>query len=282
MSKVTGTWREKIQYTTACLAFLSGQILTWVQYLQQGEISTGVLGFVAQTLVYSASIYGVSIYIQGKFGQIISKIKNNYKTLLNAICGLLIAFCLASGIFYHNKANRLSEELKMANNNIEAYQDALSGAQQASGVLRLDMKKLKDYNDKLVQQLDSVRKVEKLKSKEIQVAATQKQIINVNKSKGVGGDIMTILKDSVYKDSLQYNDLTKVYYTIGKDSVNIKLDVQNTQYLYIYKHREYKNKKNFFKRLITFDWKKKDVYKYRIHNTNDILKEDSIRIIEAI
>lgn len=214
--------------------------------------------------------------------QILSKIKNNYKTLLNAICGLLIAFCVVSGIFYHNKANRLSQELKMANNNIEAYQDALSGAQQASGVLRLDMKKLKDYNDKLVQQLDSVRKTEKLKSKEIQVAATQKQIINVNKSKGVGGDIITILKDSVYKDSLQYNNLTKVYYTIGKDSVNIKLDVQNTQYLYVYKHREYKNKKNFFKRLITFDWKKKDVYKYKIRNTNDILKEDSIRIIEAI
>lgn len=214
--------------------------------------------------------------------QILSKIKNNYKTLLNAICGLLIAFCVVSGIFYHNKANRLSQELKMANNNIEAYQDALNGAQQASGVLRLDMKKLKDYNDKIVQQLDSVRKTEKLKSKEIQVAATQKQIINVNKSKGVGGDIITILKDSVYKDSLQYNNLTKVYYTIGKDSVNIKLDVQNTQYLYVYKHREYKNKKNFFKRLITFDWKKKDVYKYKIRNTNDILKEDSIRIIEAI
>lgn len=214
--------------------------------------------------------------------QILNKIKNNYKTLLNAICGLLIAFCVVSGIFYHNKANRLSEELKMANNNIEAYQDALSGAQQASGVLRLDIKKLKDYNDKLVQQLDSVRKAEKLKSKEIQVAATQKQIINVNKSKGVGGNIITILKDSIYKDSLQYNNLTKVYYTIGKDSVNIKLNVQNTQYLYVYKHREYKNKKNFFKRLITFDWKKKDVYKYKIRNTNDILKEDSIRIIEAI
>ena len=213
---------------------------------------------------------------------ILSKIKNNYKTLLNAICGLLIAFCVESGIFYHNKANRLSQELKMANNNIEAYQDALNGAQQASGVLRLDMKKLKDYNDKLVQQLDSVRKTEKLKSKEIQVAATQKQIINVNKSKGVGGDIITILKDSVYNDSLQYNNLTKVYYTIGKDNVNIKLDVQNTQYLYVYKHREYKNKKNFFKRLITFDWKKKDVYKYKIRNTNDILKEDSIRIIEEI
>ena len=214
--------------------------------------------------------------------QLIQTIKKNYKLLLNAVLGLLTAFCLASGIFYHNKANRLSEELKMANNNIEAYQDALYGSQQASGVLRLDVKKLSEYNDKLVQQIDSIRKIHKVKKNEIQVAATQKQILNVNKSKGVGGDIITIIKDSTYKDSLQYNPLTKVYYTIGKDSVNIKLDVQNTQYLYIYKHREYKNKKNFFKRLITFDWKKKDVYKYKIHNTNDLLKEDSIKIIEAI
>ena len=214
--------------------------------------------------------------------QLIQTIKKNYKLLLNAVLGLLMAFCLASGIFYRNKANRLSEELKMANNNIEAYQDALYGTQQASGVLRLDVKKLSEYNDKLVQQIDSIRKIQKVKKNEIQVAATQKQILNVNKSKGVGGDIITIIKDSTYKDSLQYNPLTKVYYTIGKDSVNIKLDVQNTQYLYVYKHREYKNKKNFFKRLITFDWKKKDVYKYKIHNTNDLLKEDSIKIIEAI
>lgn len=214
--------------------------------------------------------------------QLIQTIKKNYKLLLNAVLGLLTAFCLASGIFYRNKANRLSEELKMANNNIEAYQDALYGTQQASGVLRLDVKKLSEYNDKLVQQIDSIRKIHKVKKNEIQVAATQKQILNVNKSKGVWGDIITIIKDSTYKDSLQYNPLTKVYYTIGKDSVNIKLDVQNTQYLYVYKHREYKNKKNFFKRLITFDWKKKDVYKYKIHNTNDLLKEDSIKIIEAI
>ena len=214
--------------------------------------------------------------------QLIQTIKKNYKLLLNAVLGLLTAFCLASGIFYHNKANGLSEELKMANNNIEAYQDALYGSQQASGVLRLDVKKLSEYNDKLVQQIDSIRKIQKVKKNEIQVAATQKQILNVNKSKGVGGNIITIIKDSTYKDSLQYNPLTKVYYTISKDSVNIKLDVQNTQYLYVYKHREYKNKKNFFKRLITFDWKKKDVYKYKIHNTNDLLKEDSIKIIEAI
>ena len=213
---------------------------------------------------------------------IMQLIKNNWRMLRNIVLGLLVASSLSFGIFYHNKANKLSEELKIANNNIEAYQDIVSDSQQASGVLMLDMKKLKDYNDKLVHQLDSVSKKHNIKSSEILTAATQKQIIDVNKSKGVRGDIITILKDSTYKDSLQYNNLTKVYYTIGKDSVNIKLDVKNTQFLYVYKHKQYKNKKNFFQRLFTFDWKKETRYKYKIVNTNDIMKEDSIRVIQAI
>ena len=213
---------------------------------------------------------------------IMQLIKNNWRMLRNIVLGLLVASSLSFGIFYHNKANKLSEELKIANNNIEAYQDIINDSQQASGVLKLDMNKLKEYNDKLIQQIDSIRKQNKIKSKELQVAATQKQILDVNKSKGVGGDIITIIKDSTYNDSIQYNNLTKIYYTIGKDSVNVRLKLDNTQYLYIYKHKEYKNKKNFFQRLFTFDWKKKYVYKYKIHNTNDLLKEDSVRVIESI
>ena len=213
---------------------------------------------------------------------IMQLIKNNWRMLRNIVLGLLVASSLSFGIFYHNKANKLSEELKIANNNIEAYQDIVNDSQQASGVLKLDMNKLKEYNDKLIQQIDSIRKQNKIKSKELQVAATQKQILDVNKSKGVGSDIITIIKDSTYNDSIQYNNLTKIYYTIGKDSVNVRLKLNNTQYLYIYKHKEYKNKKNFFQRLFTFDWKKKYVYKYKIHNTNDLLKEDSVRVIESI
>ena len=213
---------------------------------------------------------------------IMQLIKNNWRMLRNIVLGLLVTSSLSFGIFYHNKANKLSEELKIANNNIEAYQDIVNDSQQASGVLKLDMNKLKEYNDKLIQQIDSIRKQNKIKSNELQVAATQKQILDVNKSKGVVGDIITIIKDSTYNDSIQYNNLTKIYYTIGKDSVNVRLKLDNTQYLYIYKHKEYKNKKNFFQRLFTFDWKKKYVYKYKIHNTNDLLKEDSVRVIESI
>lgn len=176
---------------------------------------------------------------------------------------------------------KLRNQLDIAQDNIEAYQGYLQDSQQANNVLRLDINKLSEYNDKLLHEIDSVRKEKKIKSKEITTAATQTQIINVNKSKGVKGDLITILKDSIYTDSIKYNDLTNIYYTIGKDTVNIAIDLKNTQYLFIYKHKEYKNKKSFLKRLFTFDWKKVVKTKYLIENSNDLLKSEDVRIIES-
>lgn len=211
--------------------------------------------------------------------KIASWIKNHKRLALELFLGVLTAFSMWYGITVHNNNKKLSDSLEMANNNIEAYQDILNNSQQACGVLQMDMSKLKNSNDKLIQQLDSVREKSKIKNTTLITAATQKQTILVTKSKGVRGNLITILKDSIYNDSIKYNDLTKVIYTIGKDTVNIQLNMSNTQYLYTYKTREYKNKKNFLKRLFTFDFKKVDRYKYSIVNTNDLLKESEIRII---
>jgi hypothetical protein len=132
----------------------------------------------------------------------------------------------------------------------------------------------------LVNKIDSVRKELNIKAKQINAAATQTQTIDVNQSKEVVGDIITILKDSVYSDSIAFNDLTTVRYTIGKDTVNIGLNVHNTQYLFVYNHREYKNKKSFIKRLFTFDFKKVNKTRYTTKNTNDLIQVDSVRVIE--
>lgn len=211
---------------------------------------------------------------------ILKWLKSHYKIAAKAILSLSAALLLIYGITLYNTNKKLSESLEIAQNNIEAYQGSLNDSQQANNVLKLDMNKLSEQNDKLIQQIDSVRKINKIKSDNLHTAATQTQTIYVNNSKGVRGDIIEILKDTVYTDTLQYNNLTKVYYSIGTDSVNIALDVKNTQYLYIFKTREYKNKKSFFKRLFTLDFKKVNKYKYKIVNTNNLLKEDSVRIIE--
>ena len=168
----------------------------------------------------------------------------------------------------------------MAQNNIEAYQGSLQGSQQANNVLKLNVDELKQYNDKLVHQLDSVRGKLNIKTKHVKTAATQTQTINVIGNKKIKQDISTMLKDTIYKDSIQFNDLTSVYYTISKDTVSIGLNISNTQYLYVYTEKHYKNKKSFLKRLLTFDFKKVSTTKYKIENTNDIIQTDSVRVIE--
>lgn len=203
-----------------------------------------------------------------------------FKALLSLLVGLLIMFSI--NIYKQNK--RLSKSLEMAQNNIEAYQGILNGSQQANNVLKLDMSQLRNINDSLIQKIDSVREQLKLKPKVIKTTATQTQTIYVTASKGVRGQdiIKTIQRDTVYKDTIQINPLTKVNYTIGKDTVSVNLDIKNQQFLYVYKHRQYKNKKSFIKRLFTLDFKKVDMYKYQIVNTNDIIKTSDVRVIEAI
>lgn len=211
---------------------------------------------------------------------LISHKKIAFKALLSLLAGLLIVFSI--NIYKQNK--RLSKSLEIAQNNIEAYQGILNGSQQANNVLKLDMSQLRNINDSLIQKIDSVRQQLKLKPKVIKTTATQTQTIYVTASKGVRGQdiIKTIQSDTVYKDTIQINPLTKVNYTIGKDTVSVNLDIKNQQFLYVYKHRQYKNKKSFIKRLFTLDFKKVDMYKYQIVNTNDIIKTSDVRVIEAI
>ncbi len=201
------------------------------------------------------------------------------KTLFQAVLSLCVGLLLTFSISTYKTNKKLSESLKTAQNNMEAYQELFNDSQQASSVLQLTVEQLQNSKDSVIQKLDSVRKELKIKPKQLHTAATQSQTINVIKSKGVKGDIL--VKDTIYTDSINYNDLTKVYYTIGKDTVSIGLDVQNTQYLYVYSTKEYKNKKNFFKRLFTLDFKKVKKYKYKIVNTNDLLKSDDVRIVES-
>lgn len=212
--------------------------------------------------------------------KLINQLKNHKRLAAELVLGALLALSVTYGTIVHKQNKSLSESLELAQNNIEAYQDMLSDSQQAVGVLKLDMTKLAESNDKLIQQIDSVRKENKIKSSGLETAATQTQSLLVSSNKGVQGDLVEILIDDVYEDSIQYNDLTSVYYCIARDSVQMTIDLKNTQYLYTYKTREYKNKKSFLKRLFTLDFKKVDKYKYTIVNTNDLLKESDIRIIQ--
>ena len=212
---------------------------------------------------------------------IIKLLKDRIKIASNAILITCVALLFPACILLHKQNKTLSERVEIAQNNIEAYQDIANESWQASNVLKLDISKLSEQKDSLLLELDKVRKDNKIKANNVTTAATQTQTIDVNTSKEVQVDLIEVLKDTVYTDSLFYNDLTKIYYSIGKDSVNIALSLKNTQYLYVYKQKQYKNKKNFIKRLLTLDWKKVYVYKYNITNTNPLINTEDVRVIET-
>ena len=70
-------WKDIIQYATAVTSFASGIVLTFLQYFDSGDISSGVLGYVAQTLVYAASIFGVTMHWNGKYNELKQAIIRN-------------------------------------------------------------------------------------------------------------------------------------------------------------------------------------------------------------
>lgn len=69
-------WKDIVQYTTAVASLTSGIVLTFIQYFNLGDISHGVLGYVAQTLIYAASVFGVTMYWNGKYSELRQMVRN--------------------------------------------------------------------------------------------------------------------------------------------------------------------------------------------------------------
>ena len=78
-------WKDITQYSTAVTALVSGIALAFIQYFGTGDLSNGVLGYVAQVLVYAAGIFGVTMYWNGKYRETMNVLDNRYKRLEKAI-----------------------------------------------------------------------------------------------------------------------------------------------------------------------------------------------------
>ena len=69
-------YKDWIQYGSAVAMILSGIILAFLSfYKNNGDISEGVLWYVAQALTYAGGIFGVSIYFKTKLGDFESRTK---------------------------------------------------------------------------------------------------------------------------------------------------------------------------------------------------------------
>lgn len=186
----------------------------------------------------------------------------------------VILFVLSYSLFKSNKS--LKNELVTANNNIESYQGIAAKQVESNKVLTLDISELKNQNDLALQKIDSVMVSSKIKASTVKTITMTTQQIKTSR------DTIVVIKDSTFNTVIQPNSLTRIDVSLHKDSLRVGLDIKNDQYLYVYTKKEYKNKnKNFFKRLFTLDFKKVKSVNYEIHNSNTLIQNNDVRVIES-
>lgn len=183
-----------------------------------------------------------------------------------------------------SKISKLKADNERLTQNVEYYLNANNGAVEENRVLRLTVDDFSSSNDLLVQRVDSVLKRLKISEKALQSAVTANQRIEVSKNDTIrvvdNGEGFSFTKEFRFNDQT----ISTVYYehyvdSLKADSIRNDLYITNEPTLLIYSKREYKNKKNFFKRLFTLDWKKRTTTNYTLVNSNDELKTDDMRVI---
>jgi hypothetical protein len=55
---------------------VSGIVLSFISFFANGDITDGVLWYMAQALTYAGGIFGVSIYFKTKLGQSVNAIEH--------------------------------------------------------------------------------------------------------------------------------------------------------------------------------------------------------------
>lgn len=71
---MTKSTKEYFQYISASTMLLSGIVLTFVCFFANGDVTNGVLWYMAQALTFAGGVFGVSLYFRTKFGEFKSEI----------------------------------------------------------------------------------------------------------------------------------------------------------------------------------------------------------------
>ena len=81
---MTPDTKEKIQYSTAVIMIVAAVVLAFICFfLNHYKIADSVLWYIAQALVYAASIFGISLAINTKMGQVRNDVKQYVDNELN-------------------------------------------------------------------------------------------------------------------------------------------------------------------------------------------------------
>lgn len=204
--------------------------------------------------------------------QIINWVSSNTKLI---VIGIIIVMISTIGLMYKQLKSKDAEIAKVTNNK-DYYESLVSATTEKNRVLQLSINDFQNSNDSVIQAMQKVKDELKIKDKELKSAISMRTEIHATDSTKINTN--TVNFDSI---PTHLNNLTTII-TSRKDSIlYTTLDLVNVQTLFVINSKEYRHRyKNWFSRLLHFDWKKDTVYKYEIDNSNKLIKVLDTRVIE--
>ena len=189
---------------------------------------------------------------------------------------IIIAFSLLfiNNIRLQNKVNSLDKELTRSINNASTWENIANSNIDNNNTLELTIQEYKNSNDSLIKVINDQQEKLNIKDNQLyQITSTETIIRDTIVEK-------IPINDTDFTIELKPNQLTTI--TVSrKDSIfTHTMEILNRQDLFIYTKKVYRNQyKNFFQRLIHFDFKKDKVNRYQIINSNDLIKVIDTRVI---
>lgn len=189
---------------------------------------------------------------------------------------IIIVFSLLfiNNIRLHNKVNSLDKELANALSNSKAWENIANSNIDNNNILELTIQEYKNSNDSLIKVINDQQEKLKIKDNQLRQVTSTETIIRDTIVEKIP------INDTDFTIELKPNQLTTI--TVSrKDSIfTHTMEILNRQDLFIYTKKVYRNQyKNFFQRLIHFDFKKDKINKYQIVNSNDLIKVIDTRVI---
>lgn len=207
--------------------------------------------------------------IASKFSIGINWLKGNF----NIIAVIIISILTAIFVFQRNQLNKKDIEIDRLYNNVQYYEELNDSTKDNNRILQLTIEELNNSKDSVITQLNNTRKELNIKNKELELVSSQTQEVKL--------DTTIIVNDNDFKYEIKPNNLTSLIIEKKDSILTANLDIKNQQTLFISHKKEYKNQyKNWFRRLLKFDFKKHNVYRYNIVNSNDLIKVTDTRVIQ--
>ena len=189
---------------------------------------------------------------------------------------IIIAFGLLfiNNIRLHNKVNSLDNELANALSNSKAWENIANSNNENNNTLELTIQEYKNSNDSLIRIINDQQEKLKIKDNQLRQVTSTETIIRDTIVEKIP------INDTDFTIELKPNQLTTITVSRKDSILTHTMEILNRQDLFIYTKKVYRNQyKNFFQRLIHFDFKKDKINKYQIVNSNDLIKVIDTRVI---